>query len=55
MGIPRGVSISEVLLWLIAPSRANLSRLTERYRAQGKNIDLTSALLTVDPPQDGRE
>jgi len=50
-----GVSISEVLLWLIAPSRANLSRLTERYRAQGKNIDLTSALLTVDPPQDGRE
>jgi len=50
-----GVTISEVLLWRIAPSRSNLARLTSRYHALGKNIDMTRALNMQGPPQDGRE
>ena len=50
-----GVTISEVLLWRIAPSRSNLARLTSRYHALGKNIDMTRALIMQGPPRDAWE
>lgn len=42
--------VGEILLWLIAPSRRNLARRTERFHASGKDIDMTRALLSVGPP-----
>jgi hypothetical protein len=40
-----GVAISEFLLWLVAPTRRNLERLSDGYRIQGRDIDLTRALV----------
>ena len=45
-----GAVLSEILLWLIAPSRRNLQRRTERFHAAGKDIDMTRALLSIGPP-----
>ena len=45
-----GAALSEILLWVIAPSRRNLQRRTERFRAAGKDIDMTRALLSAGPP-----
>jgi len=50
-----GVTIGELLLWVTAPSRRNLSQLTERYRAQGRDIDVTRASLALDHPSDASE
>jgi len=50
-----GVVLGEFLLWLIAPSRRNLARRTARYRASGKDIDITRALMTQGPPPGASE
>jgi hypothetical protein len=50
-----GVVLSESLLWLIAPTRSNLARLTSRYHALGKNIDMTRALIMQGPQRDASE